>query len=79
MLLIIGVQNYLCGVSAHDLAICSEYCEEPEPPGTVDFFQMAECLMSANSLTFPKTLKEAIHVYVTMTTLLEARQAVMHS
>ena len=31
--------------------------------------------MSANGLSFPKTLKEAILVYVTMTTLLEARQA----
>ena len=34
--------------------------------------------MSANGLSFPKTLKEAILVYVTMTTLLEARQDIIH-
>ena len=28
----LGTRNYLCGVSARDLAVCEEYSEEPDPP-----------------------------------------------
>lgn len=68
---IIGTQNYLCDVSARDLTVCKEYSEAPAPPGTVEFLEMAQCLMSAHNLTFPKTLEEATNLYVTMTTILE--------
>ena len=66
------MQNYLCGVSAPDLVTCEDYTESPDPPGTVEFLEMAKLLLSAHHLNFPKTLPEAINVYVTMTTVLEA-------
>ena len=37
--------------------------EALEPPGTIDFLVMAQCLMSANGLSFPKTLKETVCDY----------------
>ena len=45
---------------------------DPDPPGTAEFFKMAQHLMSWHNLTFPTTLKDAMDVYVTMTAIIEA-------
>ena len=63
-IIIIGTQNYL-------LTVCKEYSEAPDPPGTVEFLEMAQCLMSTHNLTFPKKTEEAVNLYVTMTTILD--------
>ena len=67
-----GSQNYLCDVSTSSIIECSRYSEEPDPPGSIEFLEMAQELMTLHNLIFPRSIQEAIDVYVTMTTVLES-------
>ena len=55
-----------------DLTACSEYSEPPDPPGSLEFLEMAKDLMHMHNLPFPTSVQEAIDLYVTMTAILES-------
>ena len=67
----IGTQNYLCTVTARDIRECLQYAESPDPPGSVEFLEMVSHMMQTHNLPFPTNVKEALDLYVTVTTFLE--------
>lgn len=48
-----------------------DYAVSPNPPGSLQFLAMAQDLMNTHNLSFPTSVKEALDVYVTMTTIVE--------
>ena len=70
---LLGSQNYLCSVRTRDITTSEEYCEQPDPPGTLEFLEMARELMSTYNLVFPSSLQDALDLYVIMTTILESK------
>ena len=49
-----------------------DYAEDPDPPGSLEFFEMALCVMRERHLSFPTSVEQAVDLYVTMTTILDA-------
>ena len=54
-----------------DLTVAEQYTEEPDPPASLQFLEMVKELMNQNNLTFPKSVNEAVDLYVTLTTMIE--------
>lgn len=67
-----GAQDYACGIDSRDIPVASEYAEIPDPPGSLEFLQMALMLMNDQGLTMPNTIPEALSLYITLTTIIEA-------
>lgn len=52
--------------------MCSDYSEQPDPPGSIEFLEMARDVMQAHNLSFPVSMDAAVEVYITLTTVLES-------
>ena len=48
-----------------DLIVAEQYAEEPDLPASLQFLEMVKELMNQNNLTFPKSVNEAVDLYVT--------------
>ena len=59
-------------MNASDTRECLEYAEAPDPPASLEFLEMASCIMTAYGLSFPSNLKEALDLYVTLTSMVES-------
>ena len=70
--IIIGVQDYICEVDARDIPQVENYAEAPDPPASLEFLQLAQLIMDANSLQMPRSIEQAIDLYVTLTCTIEA-------
>ena len=46
--------------------------EEPEPPATLEFFELALQVMNQYHLYMPNTVQEAMDLFVTLTTIIES-------
>ena len=66
-----GTQDYVCAVDSRDIRQASEYAEEPDPPASLEFLQVALLLMNEQGLAMPNTISEALNLYVVLTTLIE--------
>ena len=66
-----GVDDYLCVVNSRDIISAMEHVEEPDPPCSLEFLEMARDLMNAHNLSFPDTTSTALDLYIKMTTLLD--------
>lgn len=71
---IAGTQDYLLGVSTADIAVVNEYVEEPAPPGSLEFLQLAELLFAEHTLRMPTSINKAIQLYLTLVDTIEASQ-----
>lgn len=69
--MIIGARDYLCNTTSNDIRECFQYAEMPDPPGSLEFLEMALQILRMQNLLFPTSLQEALDLYVTMTTILE--------
>lgn len=49
-----------------------KYAEDPDPPGSLEFLNMALSVMREHHLSFPTSVKQAIDLFVTMTHILDA-------
>jgi hypothetical protein len=67
-----GAQDYVSGIDNRDIPVASEYAEIPDPPGSLEFLQMALILMNDQGLTMPNTIPEALNLYITLTTIIES-------
>ena len=67
-----GTQDYVCDIDGRDIRQASEYAEVPDPPGSLEFLQMALMLMNKQGLAMPTTISEAINLYVTLVAIIEA-------
>ena len=48
-----------------------EYTEEPDPPGSLEFLEVASRIMHQYHLSMPSTVQEALDVFVVLTSVLE--------
>ena len=62
----------MCGIDSRDIPPASEYAEIPDPPASLDFLQLALMLMNEQGLNMPSTISEALNLYVTLITIIEA-------
>ena len=67
-----GAQGYACGIDGRDIPVASEYAEIPDPPGSLEFLQIALILMNDQGLAMPNTIPEALNLYITLITIIEA-------
>lgn len=67
----IGVQDYICCISNRDVNVCLEYTEDPDPPASLDFLELAKNFMENSSeyanLSLPTTIAAALNLYVDLT------------
>ena len=71
MTLYSGVQDYICPTDPRDVTTALQYAEEPDPPCSLEFLEMARDVMNAHHISFPNTISAAVDLYVTLTTILE--------
>ena len=64
-----GVQNYLCPVDMRDIPLAEAF---PDLPASLEFLQVADTVMRENSLELPTTVKEAIDLYILLTSTIDA-------
>ena len=69
---IVGTRDYVCGIDSRDIPPASQYAEVPDPPASLEFLEMALMLMNEQGVTMPSTISEALDLYVTLTTIIEA-------
>lgn len=62
-----GAQDYLNPSNVRDIAVATDYTSEDDPPASLEFLQLAQMLMTTNSLQMPKTIQEALDLYVILT------------
>ena len=68
----LGAQYYMCGTDSTDIPPASEYAEIPDPPASLDFLELALMLMNEHTLSMPKTIAEALDLYVSLVAIIEA-------
>lgn len=51
--------------------MAEEYTEEPDPPGSLEFLDVAQTIMDQEKLEMPSTVQEALNLYVVLTTTIE--------
>ena len=68
-----GTRDYLCTVENRDILVAEEYTEEPDPPGSLEFLEVAQTIMDQEQLEMPSTVQEALNLYVVLTTTIEER------
>ena len=62
----------MCPISnARDVQVVTCHVEEPDPPASLEFLEVAKAIMEQNNIHFPKTIIESVDSYVTMISLLE--------
>ena len=68
-----GTQDYLCSVNSGDLNVCCCYSEDPGPPVSMEFLELAKHFMENNgyTLNLPQTVPAAINLYVDLTTYID--------
>ena len=71
MILYSGVQDYICPTDPRDVTTALQYAEEPDPPCSLEFLEMARDVMNAHHISFPNTISTAVDLDVTLTTILE--------
>lgn len=54
------------------MSITEDYAEEPDPPASLEFLQVAKLVMDANLLQMPRSIEEAIDLYILLTCTIEA-------
>ena len=60
-------------VDNRDITVAEEYTEEPDPPGSLEFLEVAQTIMDQEHLGMPNTVQEALNLYVVFTTTIEER------
>ena len=58
-------------MDSRDASVVIEYTEEPDPPGSLRFLELASQIMSQYNLSMPTTVQEALKVFVVVTTVIE--------
>lgn len=66
-----GTEDYLLAVSNGDIAVANEYVEEPAPPASLEFLQLAEFLLRERALQMPSSIEEAIKLYLTLVDIID--------
>ena len=64
--------NYLCATNMRDIQVAKQYAEVPDPPGSLEFLQVAYELMTEHQLDFPQTIEDAMCLYAELVALIEA-------
>ena len=67
----VGTEDYLLAVSNGDIAVANEYVEEPAPPASLEFLQLAEFLLRERALQMPSSIEEAIKLYLTLVDIID--------
>lgn len=70
--LVAGTEDYLLAVNNADIVVASDYVEEPSPPASLEFLQLAELLLTEYTLEMPTSIEEAIKLYLTLIDAIEA-------
>ena len=50
---------YVYPVDSRDVSVVVEYTEEPDPPGSFEFLELATQIMSQYNMSMPSTVDEA--------------------
>lgn len=67
-----GVENHLCPLDAADLPTVCQYAIQPQPPGGLEFLQMAKNIMDDHHYDdLPDTIEGALDLYIILTTTVE--------
>ena len=66
-----GTSNYVCAVSHHDVHVCRDYAEEPDPPASLEFLQAVNELMVHRGLLFPDSIRDAMLLYAELVSVLD--------
>ena len=66
-----GVEDRLCQLNSRDLPTVYQYAQPPDPPASLEFLQAAKQIMDSNNLDMPISIKEALDLYVILTTTIE--------
>ena len=67
--LLIGTKDYSYPVDPRDTSVAKEYTEEPDPPGSLEFLELALEIMTQHHLF---TVQEALELYVSLTTIIQS-------
>ena len=60
-------------MDARDISVSEDYAEEPDPPASLEFLQVAKLVMDADSsLQMPISIEQAIDLYISLTCTIEA-------
>ena len=59
-------------VDPRDTSVAKEYTEEPDPPGSLEFLELALEIMTQHHLFMPNTVQEALELYVSLTTIIQS-------
>ena len=54
------------------MSVAKEYTEEPDPPGSLEFLELALEIMTQHHLFMPNTVQEALELYVSLTTIIQS-------
>ena len=66
-----GTKDYSYPMDSRDVSVVMEYTEVPDPPGSLEFLELASQIMSQYNLSMPNTVQEALEVFVLLITVIE--------
>lgn len=60
----IGIQDHLCHVNGLDVNYCMKYVTSPAAPSSLQTLNEISSIMETENLTIPKTVSDALNLYL---------------
>ena len=70
MIIHAGTKDYSYPLDPRDVCVVMAYTEEPDPPGSLEFLELASHVMHEHDLSMPNTVQEALEVFAVLTTII---------